>query len=107
MRRRRRCVDCLLTAALAKRRDREELAAAVVQRYRIDNLEGAAIAQDSGSSRCERRGFESAEALHAALHFAAVVGTGDDFLPGVAALVEGNAVDEIEVEHLRDERFAR
>src|ERR1700704_6189479 len=36
-----------------------------------------------------------------------MLGAGDDFLSGVATLTEADAVQEIEIEHLRDESLAR
>src|SRR5207344_343256 len=47
------------------------------------------------------------QAHHAALHFAAVLGARDDFLPGIAALLEIDAADLLEVDHLRHELILR
>jgi hypothetical protein len=42
---------------------------------------------------------------HAPLEDAAVLGARDDLLPGIAALLEAHAAHQLEVRHLRDERF--
>jgi hypothetical protein len=47
------------------------------------------------------------QSVQATLDAAKVLGACDDFLSGVATLAEADAVQEIEIEHLRDEGFAR
>lgn len=43
--------------------------------------------------------------IHAALELAEIVGARDDFLARIAAFLEADAADALEVDHLRDERF--
>ena len=43
--------------------------------------------------------------LQASFHLAQILCTGDDFLPGVAALVETQPPDLFEIEHLRHKSF--
>src|SRR6185295_2948990 len=43
------------------------------------------------------------EEQRASLRRAAILAARDDFLPGIAALLEVDAADELEVDHLRDE----
>ncbi len=87
------------------RRDRQEFASAVrhgtasttrkVRPSRSAPVSpGASIERPLGS-----------KSLHAAFHAPAVVGARDHFLSGVAALVERDSADDVEVEHLRDEGF--
>ena len=47
-----------------------------------------------------------AQAIQAALELAQVLHARDDFLAGVAALLEADAADGLQVDHLRDQLFA-
>ena len=70
----------------------EATGASVCQMHRLANGPGA------------RRQLEAEQA---ALDPAEVLGTGDDFLPRVATLGKTDAVEQIEIEHLCHEHFAR
>src|SRR5690606_31793923 len=71
-----------------------------------DHLAGAlAVCEDACARRRRRAGGCKAE--HAALDGAAIVRACDDLLAGVAAFFEADRADEIEIEHLCDERLVR
>ena len=88
-----------------QRRHGKEFAAAVVECGGVDDVELPAVNQVAARTRNEDYRQYAYEALHAALHLSAIVGAGDDFLSGVAALGERHGADAVEVEHLRDEPF--
>ena len=89
--------------------DGEELGAGA-RADRVDD--GAAVGVVPGGER--RAGLDGrrvaagdVEAAHVTLELAEVLHARDDLLTGVAALPEAQAVDELEVDHLRHERLAR
>ena len=86
-----------------ERGDRQELAAAVGQLHGAHHLECAPVGELAGSAGPERLRRARDEALQTPLEAAAEVRACDHLLSRVAAFVEGDAAEHIEVEHLRDE----
>jgi hypothetical protein len=70
--------------------DREQFLATWPGGRHAHHRERAPIARQRRVTRPEPRAAGIEPALHAALHAAAIVGARDDFLTGVAALVEGD-----------------
>src|SRR5690606_26135327 len=85
--------------------DGEELRAGA-RRDRVDDVARVLIAAQQPRAGDGRR-CACTEVEHAALDCAAVVRARDDLLSGVTALLEADAAEQIEIQHLRDEAFVR
>ncbi len=84
-----------------QRRDGQEFPAIELRFSRHHHLRRAAILQPHFRARRQRNLGAGEEALHPALHLAAEMRAGNDFLPGVAALLERDATEPVQVQHLR------
>ena len=72
-------------------------------RYSIGGGSATAGGQGAGVPGVERLWCARHEALHAPFDPSTVVRARDHLLAGVAAFVEGDRTQHIEIEHLRDE----
>lgn len=74
-----------------------------------DGVSDVACVHFVGQESCSWHGWRliRGEPKHAAFYRATKVGARDNFLPGVAAFFKADAVERIEIEHLRNEGFVR
>src|SRR6185295_5898628 len=88
---------CSRRSSASYRHDREQLPAGAVHH-------GAAVERLAGTQPFALR---RRQAHHAPLHLAAVLRARDDFLAGIAAFLEVDAAEGLEVHHLRHELVLR